>query len=73
MEPIDGALSVTSNRDIWIVANQCIQQHGEDATVHAATRADELLAEGDMDGRLVWLRVLDAIKELQNTETDRVH
>ena len=65
--------NMTSDRDIWIVANQCIQQHGDDATIHAAMRADELLDEGDVEGRLVWLRILDAIKELQNTEPDRIH
>ena len=58
---------MTSERDIWIVANQCIQQHGDDAAVHAAMRADALLAGGDTEGRAVWLRVLDAIKELQRT------
>ncbi len=32
--------------------------------IHAAQRADALLEQGDMDGRRVWLRVLDAVKEL---------
>lgn len=35
--------------------------------------ASARMAEGDIDGRAVWLRVLDAIKELQSTEPDRIH
>ena len=36
--------------------------------MHAAMRADELLAAGDLEGERVWLRVIEAIKVLQNTE-----
>lgn len=63
-----------SDLDIYRTANLCIQQHGEDAELYAGQRIDELLDAGDIDGRVVWMRVLDAIKELQNTETgDVVH
>ena len=31
-------------------------------------RADELLEAGDMDGRRVWLRVLEAVQELTSKE-----
>ncbi len=37
---------------------------------HAAQRADELLAAGDMEGRRVWHRIEEAIEELQRTEPD---
>ncbi len=36
-------------------------------SLHATQRADELMAEGDMDGRAVWHRIEDAIDELQRT------
>ncbi len=42
-----------------------IDQHGEDAPLRAAQRADELLEEGDVDGVAVWRRILEAIDELQ--------
>ncbi len=53
--------------DIWRAAQQCIKSYGDDATIHAAMRADELLAQGDMDGAGTWRRVLDAVKELERT------
>ena len=30
--------------------------------------ADALAAQGDMPGKVVWLRILEAIEELQSTE-----
>jgi hypothetical protein len=37
---------MTSNIDIYQTANELIKQHGEDAPIHAAMRADELLDAG---------------------------
>ena len=54
---------MTSNLDIYRTANELIKQHGEDAPIHAAMRADELLEAGDMEGKAVWLRVLAAVDE----------
>ncbi len=56
------------DRDIWLSAKRLVDLYGEDATIHAAMRADELLAQGDMDGAGTWRRVLDAVKELERTE-----
>ena len=42
---------MTSDLDIYRSANELIEQHGEDAPIHAAMRADERLAAGDMEGR----------------------
>ena len=39
-------------------------QHGEDAPIHAAMRADELMAKGDLDGQAIWRLILKAIDEL---------
>ena len=54
--------------DIFRSANALVKQHGEDAPIQAAMRADELLEAGDLDGAAVWRRVLRAIEELQGTE-----
>ncbi len=56
-----------SDLEIWRAAQATIDQYGDGAGLHAAQRADELLAEGDMDGRRVWHRIMDAIDELQKT------
>jgi hypothetical protein len=38
---------VNNDLDIW----RLIQQHGDDAVIEAAMRADELLERGDLDGQ----------------------
>lgn len=58
---------VTSDIDIWRSANLLIKQHGADAAIVAAQRADELLAAGDVEGQLVWKRIITAINDLQRT------
>ena len=51
--------------DIWRAANLVIEQHGENAEIVAAQRADLMLERGDPEGWLVWLRIKRAIVELQ--------
>ena len=46
---------MTSELDIWRAAKLLVDQHGADAPIRAAQRADELLAAGDIEGRAVWL------------------
>ena len=54
--------------DIYLTANELIKQHGEDAPIHAAMRADELLDAGDIDGQAVWKQILAAVDELLSEE-----
>ncbi len=54
-----------SDLDIWRSANLLIQQHGDQADLEAAQRADAMLDKGDMDGRRVWLDILEKVMELQ--------
>ena len=53
--------------DIYRSAQVLVKQHGDDAPIHAAMRADAMLEAGDLDGYAVWRRVLRAVKELQGT------
>ncbi len=41
---------MTSDIDIYRSAHELIEQHGEDAPILAAMRADELMEAGDMEG-----------------------
>jgi len=59
---------VTADIDIYRTANIMLRQHGSEASIHAAMRADELLDQGDLDGQRVWLRVIKAIAKLMVTE-----
>ena len=49
-------------------AKLLLDQHGRDAELHAALRADELEAAGDEAGRRAWMRILAAVDDLARTE-----
>ena len=51
--------------DLYRSANLLVKQHGEDAPIYAAMRADRMLEKGDLDGLEVWKRILQAVEELQ--------
>ena len=44
------------------------KQHGEDAPIQAAMRADELLEVGDLEGCAVFQRIVRAAEELLSKE-----
>ena len=54
--------------DIYRSAQVLVKQHGPDAPIYAAMRADKLLEAGDLGGYAVWKRILRAVEELQGTE-----
>ncbi len=56
---------MTPNLDIYCSTNLLVKQHGQDAPIHAAMRADAMLEAGDLDGYAVWKRILRAVEELQ--------
>jgi hypothetical protein len=56
--------------DIWRVANLMLTRYGDDATAEGAKRAEELAADGDLGGVAVWLRVIDAMRQLAITTPD---
>ena len=58
---------MTSDIDIFRSAQALVKQHGPDAPIEAAMRADAMLEAGDLDGLATWRRVLRAIDELGNT------
>ncbi len=62
--------------DIYRSAQVLVKQHGQDAPIHAAMRADAMLEAGDLGGHAVWKRILRAVEELrqkQPTGKDQVH
>ena len=58
---------MTSDPDIYRSAKLLVDQHGDGATAEAKKRADALAAQGDAAGKVAWLRILEAIEELQST------
>lgn len=54
--------------DAYRCAKLLLDQHGRDAELHAAMRADELEAAGDEAGLRAWMLILAALDELVRTE-----
>ncbi len=50
--------------DIYRSAKLLVDQHGDDATIHAAMQADAMLEKGDLDGAAVWRRIVSAVNAL---------
>ncbi len=59
--------------DTWRAANLLIRQHGDDAELAAARRAELMLERGDLEGQTVWMRIRRAIVELQALATGPAH
>ncbi len=47
---------LTSSLDIYRSANVLIREHGEEAVIETAVRADAMLAKGDLEGGAEWQR-----------------
>jgi hypothetical protein len=62
------ARAVISDLDVYRCAQMVLRQHGDEAALFAAERADALLAAGDMEGQSVWKRVLRAVVELRQRQ-----
>ncbi len=60
--------AIVSDLDIYRSAKLLIDQHGEDAAIEAAMRADAMLEKGAMAGAATWRRIVKAIEELQRQE-----
>ncbi len=58
--------AMLTDLDIYRSAKILVEQHGADALIEAALKADELLDAGDIDGQAVWMRIRKAVLELLN-------
>jgi len=50
--------------DVWRAAKVLVDQHGDEAPIQAAMRVDDMLERGDLEGRRVWKKILEAVEEL---------
>ncbi len=54
-----------SDLDFWRAAKIMVKRYGDGAGTEAAMRADEFLDQGNLDGRRLWMRIMQTIEELQ--------
>ena len=57
-------MAILSDWELWACANEYIRQHGFDAPIFAAMRADELGARCDLVGACNWRLIVDRIGQL---------
>ncbi len=56
---------MVNDLDIYRSAKILIDQHGDDAGLEAAVRADAMLEHGDMAGAKTWRAIVKAVEELR--------
>jgi ribosome assembly protein YihI (activator of Der GTPase) len=66
-------MPILSDWELWACANEQLKQHGENASIFAAMRADELLEAGDQDGVHNWLLIIDRIEQLMARNEGALH
>lgn len=54
-----------NERELWACADLLLRRHGERARFAVGQRADELLAQGEMEGHRTFMRILDCIHALE--------
>ena len=57
-------MPILSDWELWACADEQLKQHGQNAAIFAAMRADELLEKADLDGVRNWLLIIDRIEQL---------
>jgi hypothetical protein len=57
---------MSQDANIYRAAKLLISFYGENALINASLEADACLENGDLNGKIRWLRVVDVIKELQD-------
>lgn len=70
LERVSGILS---DWELWACAHEEIRQHGFDAPIHAAMRADELLEGGDLNGAKNWRLIVHRINQLLLEPAPKLH
>ncbi len=74
MTNVNRTISVlASSTEVWRAARLLVKQYGEDAPIHAAWRADELLDGGDLAGGAAWKAIKRAAETLLATGGVTVH
>ena len=66
-------MAMISEWELWSCAEEMIRQHGFDAPIFAAMRADALLERGDQAGAATWRLIVHRANELLAAASDVVN
>ena len=58
---------IAADLNIYRSANVLIHDHGQDAPIQAAMKADAMLDKGDLDGAAAWRRITPSNTHMQLT------
>ncbi len=50
------------------MTSDLVREHGDEAVIAAVKHADAMLAKGDLEGQVVWKRIVRAVEEIQREE-----
>lgn len=59
-----------SHQDLYKTASVMIELHGDEAEDFSATRANDFLDQGDIEGSLTWTRIMLIVAEINNPENN---
>ena len=62
-----------SDVDIYRAAHLMMHEHGGDAELEAATRANRMLRRGDRNELLMWFRIWRTIAVMRQVPTSLLH
>ena len=66
-------MAIPSEWEVWACANEVLRQHGLEAAIFAALRADELFEQGDEDGATTWRLIVTRINSLLEAPSGHAH
>lgn len=66
-------MTITPDQERWGVAMAVVEQHGDDAMVHAIERMRHFAAKFDRDGMRFWLDISRRIHQLAKAEGELDH
>jgi hypothetical protein len=64
---------VLTEWELWACANEMINQHGADAAIFAAQRADALFGQADLEGAQAWRSIVKRINQLEGKASGPLH
>ena len=63
--------AMSRDSEIFRAAQLLVHEHGEDSMILAARQADKLEDQGDIEGSLVWRRIIEVLDELRRAPQEQ--